>query len=105
MKYSESLKLRKAKRKVEAIKNFYKHLLVYIIVNLFLFIVRAQVFDFYLSDSPDKEFIDWIDWNIFIGPFFWGIGLLFHASKVFDYKLKFLKNWEERQIKKYLEEH
>ncbi|PHR13099.1 MAG: hypothetical protein COA40_06215 [Aequorivita sp.] len=39
MEYSENIKLRKAQRRVEALKGFYKHLLVYIIVNIALFIV------------------------------------------------------------------
>ena len=33
---NNSLKLRKAKFKVEELKNFYKHVVTYILVNLFL---------------------------------------------------------------------
>lgn len=104
MEYSESIKIRKAHRRVEALKGFYKHLLVYSVVNIALFIVRGNVLEFFQNESPDKNFIEWIDWNILIVPFFWGIGLLFHAAKVFQYKFGFLKNWEEKQIKKYLKE-
>ncbi len=48
--------------------------------------------------------MEWIDWNILIVPIFWGIGLLYHAAKVFQYKSKTLKNWEEKQIRKFLKE-
>ncbi len=34
---------------------------------------------------------------------FWGIGLGFHAAKVFSFSTFFSKNWEERQIQKYIE--
>ena len=60
MEYAENIKLRKARRRVEALKGFYKHLLIYIIVKV--------------------------------------------AAKVFQYKSKTLKNWEEKQIRKFLKE-
>lgn len=104
MDYSNNIKLRNARKKIEAIKGFYTHLLVYVLVNGALFIVRGQVLEFFQNQSSDKNFIDWIDWNILIVPIFWGIGLLFHAAKVFQYKLPFIKNWEERQLKKFMKE-
>ncbi len=104
MEYAENIKLRKARRRVEALKGFYKHLLIYIIVNVALFIVRGRVLEFFQIESNDKNFVEWIDWNILIVPIFWGIGLLYHAAKVFQYKSKTLKNWEERQIRKFLKE-
>jgi len=104
MDYPESVKLRKARRRVEALKGFYKHLLVYIIVNIALFIVRGNVLEFFQIESSDKSFVKWIDWNILIVPIFWGIGLLFHAAKVFQYRIPIIKKWEERQLKKYMKE-
>ncbi len=103
MDYSEDIKLRKARKRLEALKGFYKHLLVYIFVNIAIFIVRSNVLEFFQYQSPDKNFIEWVDWNILIVPIFWGIGLLFHAVKVFQYKFPFIKNWEERQLKKFID--
>jgi len=60
--------------------------------------------EFYQIDSANKDFVQWIDWNILIVPLFWGIGLLFHAAKVFQYKFSFIKNWEEKQLKKFMRE-
>lgn len=98
------IKLRKAQQRVEALKGFYKHLLVYLIVNIGLLIVRGSILEFFLNESPDKIFIEWVDWNILILPIFWGIGLLFHALKVFQYKMKFIGNWEKRQLEKFLKD-
>ncbi len=104
MNNSGSIKLRKARKRVEMLKGFYKHLLIYIFVNIAIFILRGDVLAFFQNKSPDKNFIEWIDWNILIVPIFWGIGLLFHAAKTFQYKLKFIRNWEERQLEKYIKE-
>ncbi len=103
MDYSEDIKLRKARKRLEMLKGFYNHLLVYIIVNIAIFIVRAEVLEFFKNQSPDKNFIEWVDWNILIVPIFWGIGLLFHAAKVFQYKFPFIKKWEDRQLKKFID--
>lgn len=103
MEFSENIKLRKARKRVEALKGFYKHLLVYIIVNIAIFIVRGNVLEFFQNQSSDKNFMEWMDWNILIVPIFWGIGLLFHAAKVFQYKLPFIENWENRKIKRFID--
>lgn len=103
MDYSEGIILRRARKRLEALKGFYKHLLVYIIVNIAIFIVKSNILEFFQDQSPDKNFIEWLDWNILIVPFFWGIGLLFHAVKVFQYKFPFIKNWEDRQLKRFID--
>ncbi len=102
MEYSENAKMRRARKRVEDLKGFYGHVLVYSIVNFVLFLVRGNVLDYYQNNNPDKNFVEWIDWNILIVPVLWGIGLLFHAAKVYQYKFRFIRKWEERQIDKIL---
>ncbi len=104
MEYPNNLKWRKAKKRVEALKGFYQHLAVYIVVNIFLFIIKGNVLEFFQNKATDENFLEWVDWNIFIVPLFWGIGLLFHAAKTFQYKIPIIKNWEERTLKKYMDE-
>tara|TARA_R110002051_G_scaffold132697_1_gene206292 strand:+ start:11082 stop:11411 length:330 start_codon:yes stop_codon:yes gene_type:complete len=93
-------KKERAKRRVAELKGFYVHLTVYIIVN-----VCITVFIIGASMSNGTTFIDAF-WNFgnFATPFFWGIGLFFHAMKVFSFYPFFGKDWEERQIQKYMEE-
>ncbi len=88
-------KLERAKKQVEEMKGFYIHLAIYIIINGFILV---NIFIRSLSDG-DRF---WGLHTLFT-PFFWGIGLAFHASKVFGYNPFFGKKWEERQIKKYIE--
>jgi len=88
-------KLKRAKKQVEEIKGFYIHLAIYIVINAFILI---NIFIRAMSDGDSF----W-EFGTLFTPFFWGIGLAFHASKVFGYNPFFGKKWEERQIKKYIE--
>lgn len=86
----DNLKYERAKKRVEELKGFYGHLVSYIVVNVFLAIIN-------FFTTP--EF--W--WFLFIA-FFWGIGLVSHALSVFMKRGIFSKEWEEKKIKKYMEE-
>ena len=96
----------RAQKRVKDIKGFYGHLAAYIIVNLIVMLTRARFLTVHsVNNSLDNvEFFNWIDWNTYGTSIFWGIGLIFHGIKVFV-KNPFLgKAWEERQIKKYMNE-
>lgn len=106
-------KLARAKKKVEAIKKFYRHLRVYIVINVLLLFVKYGIFDFLVAKGVQNPgFLDWYQWNILATPVLWGIGLLFHALWVFKFDAKplkeltpkFYKDWEARQIQKYIDE-
>jgi len=62
-------KYEKAKKRVEEIKGFYTHAIVYVCVNIVLFLIN-----FFLSPGGW-----WFYWPL-LG---WGIGLFFHAMGVF----------------------
>ncbi len=80
----------RAKERVEELKKFYNSLTSYIIVNTFLAILNYWI---------DEWNYPWFLWSV--GP--WGIGLLFHAAKVFGWNPTFSKDWEERKIKEYMD--
>lgn len=96
METTDNNKYEAAKKQVEEIKGFYTHLTVYILVNLFLLLAQLGIFRG--NFNPEGPI-----WTYFTTPFFWGIGLLFHGLYVFKHKLSFLKSWEERKIKEYME--
>lgn len=76
----------KAKKRVEDIKGFYIHLLVFILVNPIIILVN-------LTFVPQFYFF----WFALLG---WGFGLFFHWLGVFGFQLLgFGKDWEERKIK------
>jgi len=99
MKTEEKAKFERAKKRVAEVKGFYTHLLVYVLVNLFLLAANLGLF----SGSPIK--LGMPDWAYFTTPFFWGISLALHGLWVFSKKMDFLKNWEERKIKEYMDKY
>lgn len=99
METKKSLAYLSAKKKMETLKGFYSHLTVYIIINTAIVLVSANAFD--TSES------DFSRWGIYVTPIFWGIGLVAHAIYVcfvLYFKINFMKRWEEKKIKQFLEE-
>lgn len=80
---------KRAKKRVEELKGFYAHLIIYVVVNGVLVLIN-------LWTSP--RFL----WFLFplIG---WGIGLFFHAVFGFGLFGIFTKEWEEKKIKEYMD--
>ncbi|MEA4956831.1 hypothetical protein SDC9_07375 [bioreactor metagenome] len=79
-----------AKRRVNEVKNFYRNLVSYIIVNIFLFLIN-------LFFSPG---VWWFLIVLAIG----GIFLFLQFLRLFVFKNKVLGNdWEERKIKEYMD--
>ena len=85
--YSTNERLGRAKRKVKAIKGFYIHALVYVLVNLFII---------FSNGFADKK--GFADMDSYYTAIFWGFGLLAHGLSVFGYDLILGYDWEERKI-------
>lgn len=83
----EQAKYQDAKKRVEEIKEFYIHLITYIVVNAVLVVINLVTSPGYL----------WFAWAL-LG---WGIGLVIHAFSVFS--SFWGKSWEERKIKEIME--
>ena len=80
--------VRIARRRVRELRDVYLHLLIYVFVNVGLFVVDAIQGGSW-----------WVHW-VAIG---WGIGLLSHAFAVF-FGGRRLAAWEERKLEQFLEE-
>jgi hypothetical protein len=85
----QDFKYQKAKERVEALRGFYVHLTVYVIVNTGLFLID-------LITTPGSF---WFFWPL-MG---WGVGLFFHALSVFGFGSRLGANWEERKIREIME--
>ena len=92
-------KLEKAKKRVKELKGFYTHLTIYILVNTFISTMKI-IRNMGEGESFNDAF--W-DFGTFAVWFFWGIGLFFHGLKVFSYNPFFGKDWEKKQIQKYMD--
>lgn len=113
MKNNRSTHFQRTKKRIEQIKGFYRHLTFYILINTVLLIGKTNVFGFFAERGVvDQGFFDWLNWNIVLTPILWGVGLLIHGLYVFkdksisirQLKPKALRDWEENQIQKYMEE-
>jgi hypothetical protein len=103
MENLENRKLKKAMKRVEEIKKFYKHLVAYSLINLFLAFVWNFSFklvgDFVISNQfgggGDKYLPIW---------FLWGIFLVLHGVKTFAFPNVFGKDWEARKVDEFMQE-
>lgn len=84
-KYTKE-ELKAAKKRVEALRDFYWNLTSYIVVNLFLTFL----------DLRDGHY-SWAFWPL-LG---WGVGVLFHGVEVFGFFNTY--TWKDRMIQKELE--
>lgn len=106
MLQKETTKYERAQRRVAAIKGFYNHLTVYLIVNAALLIFKDTLTVNLLSKRAlgNPEFLEWIDWNVYGTPIIWGLILAVHAVKIFGGYSIFGRKWEERQMKRFMDE-
>ncbi|MFT7350910.1 MAG: hypothetical protein ACI9XR_000633 [Flavobacterium sp.] len=79
-----------AYKKVQEIKGFYVHATIYVLVIGFLIFINLKYSADYL----------WFLWSA--GG--WGIGLFFHALRVFNFIKFFGKDWEEKKIQDFMDE-
>lgn len=98
-------KLEKAIKKLTILKGFYSHLVTYLVINILglAFFVIYRFFNMDKFADLDTDLREWINWNIVLTPILWGIGLFVHWLYVKYKKPRFLRDWEDRQMKKYME--
>jgi len=97
--FEQTDKLVRAQKRVKDLKGFYIHLIVYILVNIFISITTIMA----RMNGGETFNQAFFNFGTFSTAFFWGIGLAFHGVKVFNYNPFFTKDWEKRQIEKYIE--
>ena len=95
----------RAQKKVKDIKGFYGHLAAYVLVILIVLSTRGRFMSIDNTIFQNSEYLNWIDWNVFGTPIIWGVFLCIHAIQVFGRNPFLGKNWEERQIRKYIEKN
>jgi len=89
-----------AKKKVERIKGFYRHLLVYLCVNIAITTTHV-VSDMWNGQSFMTALWDLQTFFVWIP---WGLGLFIHGLVALDVLSFFMgKNWEDKKIKELME--
>lgn len=81
--------IERMRNRVQAIRGFYTHFIIYLLVNVVLVIIN-------LLSTPD---VYWFYWTT-LG---WGIGVASHWWGVFGSRIFFSRDWEEKKIRELLE--
>ncbi|KAF2516846.1 2TM domain-containing protein [Flavobacterium salilacus subsp. salilacus] len=84
----------RAKNRVRALRNFYRHLTAYILVIIVLLVV------IWIGLQTGQDLFMYIAYGTALG---WSIGLIVHVSKVFGTSLVMGKGWEERKLRALME--
>ena len=99
-------RLEQARRRVQAIKEFFNHVRTFITV----FFIMAVLYFFKVEpfiliwEIFEGEALKWVEFNILAGLGFWVLVLIIHGLIAFKYRFTLLENWEERQMQKFLNE-
>ncbi|MCJ7465134.1 MAG: 2TM domain-containing protein [Maribacter sp.] len=89
------------RKRVDAIKAYYAHLILYLIASIALLSLKARILDYFVSKGlTDSGTHRWMEWNIIFIPIVWGLILLVYGIYLFLLKPGVFKNWEQRQLKK-----
>lgn len=86
---NEEERYKRARRRVNEIKGFYTHLIVYFVVNIFLALLN-------FISSPEHLWFYWV-------AFGWGIGVIVNAISVFGLGGVLGHEWEEKKIKEMMD--
>lgn len=106
-------RLVKARKRVDSIKKFYRHLRIFIVVNIVLLFLKFRALDYFDGNGfLENGTPDWFEWNLIGTPAIWGFGLGLHAIYVFVLEAKPLKElgsrltkeWEDRKIEEFMNE-
>ncbi len=88
---TQQQRLENAQKRVKKVKDFYYHAIVYVLVNIV--IIGGNIYT-----GLDKM----ISYEPYTTAIFWGFGLLAHGISVFAPPFILGKDWEEKQIQKYM---
>ncbi|NKI32730.1 2TM domain-containing protein [Croceivirga thetidis] len=98
---TDNNKYLRAKKRVEEIKSFYRHLKVFVVINGVFYLFKLGVFNSFLPEwvNSEPQFFNWVNMNVVL----WGVILVVHFIYIYRNKIPFLKKWEERQIQKIMD--
>ena len=98
--FTEAHRYDRAKKKVDNIRGFYIHFIVYFIANIVINVVKISR-NLRLGETWSEAIFDFGTIAIWL---FWGVGILFHAFGVFGFDYFLGKNWESKKLKEYMDE-
>ena len=91
----------RAKKKAEALRKFYKHLIIYVVVNIVIsgFKIKGYMEDGYSFEETLGLIDIWVVWAV------WGAFVLLQAIRTFKSNVILGADWEEKKIREYMNEN
>lgn len=88
----------RAKKRIEMIRKFYKHLVIYIVINIVIsgFKVYEYMDEGYTFDESLFILDTYIVWLV------WGVFVLLQAIRTFKSNVVMGADWEEKKIREYM---
>lgn len=90
----------KAKKRVDEIRNFFIHLLVYVVINTVISTLKI-VNNINNGETFSEAFFDFSTFAVWMA---WGIGLTFHGVAVLSESTLIFNKWKDKKLKQYIDE-
>ncbi|MDC8003553.1 2TM domain-containing protein [Aureisphaera galaxeae] len=97
-------KYERAKNRVKEIRGFYSHIIIFFIINTCIYVLRFYLLPKWGVISDDEGFQNWLNWNTYLLPLFWAVGIAIHGIWTYRHKFVNIKKWEDRKIKEFMDE-
>ncbi len=89
-----------AKKRVDDIKAFYTHLIVYVLINIFISSIKIT-FNIRSGEPFSEAFFDFSTFAVWMA---WGIGITFHGFAVYSESTLSFRRWKEKKLQQFLDE-
>ncbi len=90
----------RAKKRVDDIRGFFIHLLVYIAVNILVSTLKV-IHNINNGETFEQAFFDFSTFGLWAA---WGIGIAFHGFAVLSDSTKTFYTWKNKKLKHYIEQ-
>ena len=90
----------RAKKRTEELRKFYKHVIIYVVVNIAISAFKLRL---YMRDGESLEEV-MTRLDMYIVWVIWGVFLLLQAIKTYRSNVILGSDWEEKKIREFMNE-
>ena len=100
VEFTTEYKYELAKSKAQNLRAFYIHFVAYILVNIFIDVLKISR-NLNNGETLHEAFFDFATFGLWM---VWGVGLLFHVFFVFGMDFIWGRHWETKKLKQFMDE-
>ncbi len=99
--FSKEYRYERAQSKMQNLRAFYIHLVVYFIANSVISVAKV-IRNVNNGETLNDAIFDFATIALWL---IWGVAIAFHAFSVYGLDMLLGKNWETKQLKKYMNQN